>query len=229
MKQSKLPIEQEIYYLIGPPAIGKSTYIDTIIDSSFPDKSVLLGPKKQNENEYVNQYDIPPLLVINRDNIVDRIGEIQEPKLSYNDMFLESNKDKQAIVNTLLQNEKKKISLLDKDGLPIYKVVIIDMTNMYQRARILPTNNNSKIQKKYKIKKIAIKFNWDIPNTKEVLYQLMDLRDKFIKEQDPSKNKTIPREAINRMVDTYQEINEVDEFDEIRYIDTMPEMLQLLQ
>ena len=230
-KTINLPVGQTVYYLIGPPAIGKSSYLNSIINMEFPDISVLAKQKEQKDNEYINLDDRQPLLIINRDNIVERIGEIQNPPLSYSDMFDESNEKKSQldkIVNKAFRTEIDKIKQ-EINGLPKYSVVIIDMTNMTKRSRVLQSKGNSKIQKNYKIKKIGIKFNWDIPNNKKIIFRLAELRNEKIKKSNPEQDKVIPYKAIERMIDNYNEIDEDEEFDQIINVDTLPSILKLLE
>lgn len=61
------PDEKKIYILIGPPAVGKSTWV---------------------ENNLGNQ----DLHVINRDEIVEEVAE--ENDLTYDDMFAKPGQDK---------------------------------------------------------------------------------------------------------------------------------------
>lgn len=146
-------------------------------------------------------------------------------------MFLENNIYKQQIVDELIKIEKNKINKLDEYGVPIYKVIIIDMTNMTIESRKLPTPNNLKIFNKYKIKKIVIKFNWDIVNkdNKIILYKLAEIRNEFTKKTY-YKSKTIPYKAIKRILNSYEKIDKLKEyFDKIIYINTIPNMLKKLE
>lgn len=213
------------YILIGPPAIGKSTFI-----KSMPDDT----------------------LVINRDDVVQQVAS--KYGLTYDDLFVlpptdskigeiipgfeNFGKVKEApeqirhwapvvfenidIIN--LEVFKRMSSLFKKAKTAKYPNVVVDMTNMSltSRSKILDT-----MQDKVHFRYITVEFDISDPETKAIVKKASEIRRKF----DLAKGikKTIPDSAFNRMFMEYVPPSYGEGYDKIIKINTIDNLKKFIK
>ena len=201
------PDEKKIYILIGPPAVGKSTWV---------------------KNNLSNQ----DLHVINRDEIVEEVAE--ELGLTYDDMFSVPGEDKkEGDVDDKFGTVIKSPSWMTWQKLSYDKIseanqeiqirldrriseslgkscVVVDMTNMTKKSRkgildkVLAATGSG-------YKKIAVDF--EFKGFEDVIYSASEKRSREYKQR--GKSKTISKQVLNRMFSHYESVDSSEGFDEI--------------
>jgi len=212
---------KKLFVLVGPPAIGKTTWIER---------------------------NAPEAFVINRDDIVNQVsGSLG---LTYDDMFASPSQDleighqdpkygevieKPDYLPDFLP-DKLWSKVTDANGQVFEKLnqrfagagqadkdVVVDMTNMDADNRkmafdaIGPTDH----------KKIAVVFNFQGSDVQKALMKLSQKRAKEIKAQGGSK--TIPESAFQNMFAAYEPPTAAEGFKEIIPIDDRQRILQALK
>jgi len=183
-------MKKNFYILIGPPAVGKSTWIKKTFGSNQP-------------------------CVISRDDIVDKVAE--EIGVTYNDMFnskedkvKQANKKVDRIVSENIQNAKYS----GKD-------IVVDMTNLTLSRRISNSKAIEGVEKEYK--KVAVLFNF---NNKELLFNTAKKRAELISAS--GKTKTISMGILSSMINSFQEIDPNEKFDEVLHVDTTEQLKKFI-
>lgn len=201
--------KKEIVVLVGPPAIGKSTYIK----NKFPKNSVY---------------------VVSRDNIVDEVSSSMG--LTYDDMFVTPpqnaeigkpypNKEKFGIVleappymkwsKTVYSNIQnandiinKKLEQEFKNAVSSNKNIVVDMTNMTIGSR----KNALKYASGKDYFKRAVVFTLQDSDLPELIKRMKN-RSEIIKSQGGSK--TIGEDVLFKMIKSFQQISPSEGFDKI--------------
>lgn len=201
------PDEKKIYILIGPPAVGKSTWVKNNLSSQ-------------------------DLHVINRDEIVEEVAE--ELGLTYDDMFSVPGEDKkEGDVDDKFGTVIKSPSWMTWQKLSYDKIseanqeiqrrldrriseslgkscVVVDMTNMTKKSRkgildkVLAATGSG-------YKKIAVDF--EFKGFEDVIYSASEKRSREYKQR--GKSKTISKQVLNRMFSHYESVDSSEGFDEI--------------
>lgn len=199
----------EIVVLVGPPAIGKSTYIK----NKFPPNSVYL---------------------VNRDNIVDSVAS--SLGLTYDDMFQNPPNDAEVGAEvpgkerfgivleappwmtwtkklySNLQTANNRINKMLEDefqsAVNSGKNVVVDMTNMTAnvRQKVLKYVEGKDFYKR------AVVFTMQESDLPELLHRMKSRSDQ-IKAQGGSK--TIGADVIDRMIKSFQQISPQEGFDKV--------------
>lgn len=183
-------MKKNFYILIGPPAVGKSTWIKKTFGNNQP-------------------------FVISRDEIVDIVAE--EIGVTYNDMFnskeekvKQANKRVDQIVSDSIKNAKHS----GKD-------IVVDMTNLTLSRRMSNSKAIEGVEDRYK--KVAVLFNF---NDKQLLFNTAKKRAALISAS--GKTKTISMGVLSSMINSYQEIEPDEKFDEILQIDTTEDLKKFI-
>lgn len=202
--------KKKLFVLVGPPAIGKSTWINKTFE----------------EKPYI----------ISRDDIVDHIAGSMG--MTYDDMFaspkaeetLGTENDKYGIVvkspafmtwqplsysKILEANEKINNLLKEKmrNATKSERDIVVDMTNMTANARkqalkILEGNE-------HEYEKIAVVF--DFKGAEDIVKRMSRKRSDEIKAVGGSK--TIPDNVLDRMMSSFQDISPEENFDKVVNVD----------
>lgn len=201
---------KKIYVLVGPPSVGKSTWIkQTFVD---------IEPYVINRDEIVEQvaktygwtYDdlfVAPLPDQGEGDVSEKYGTVvKSPEymtwqpLSY-DKVLEANGKVAELFN------KKVLEAKGQEN------IVVDMTNMNVGSRKGALKAIEGSEDEYK--KIAVVFNFK--GAEEVIKKVAQKRAEEAKRQGLSK--TIPPEAFDRMFKSFQEVSPEEGFDEVINVD----------
>jgi hypothetical protein len=201
---------KKIYVLVGPPSVGKSTWIkQTFVD---------IEPYIINRDEIVEQvaktygwtYDdlfVAPLPDQGEGDVSEKYGTVvKSPEymtwqpLSY-DKVLEANGKVAELFN------KKVLEAKGQEN------IVVDMTNMNAGSRKGALKAIEGSEDEYK--KIAVVFNFK--GAEEIIKKVAQKRAEEAKRQGLSK--TIPPEAFDRMFKSFQEVSPEEGFDEVINVD----------
>ncbi|MCK9445662.1 ATP-binding protein [bacterium] len=205
-------MKKKIYILIGPPSVGKSTWIKDY----FKDESTYI----------INNDDV-------REEFAEKIG------WTYEDTFVEPSKKsivgyvhpkygeviktkkgklKYSNVQDLLSKVSGKFKRLmrEADG---HENIVVDITNLTPGVR----------KKSLKIvgtdyKKIAVVFNFK--GSEKVVIMISEKRSNELAKVGKSKN--ISRYVFDMMFKSYQPVTKDEGFDEIINVDNIPSMYESL-
>jgi ABC-type cobalamin/Fe3+-siderophores transport system ATPase subunit len=205
--------KHKIFVLVGPPSVGKSTWIKNMFNKS---------EKKP--------------IVINRDDIVEEVAN--SFGWTYDDLFVGPPKDsimgetnekygevvkspdwmtwqplsfsKVLEANNEVQNKfiSKVSEASEYDG-----DIVVDMTNMNANSRKQALNIISSRNDEYE--KIAVVFKFQ--GLEDLIMKVSEKRAEVAKNM--GKSKTIPPEAFKRMFAAFQEVTPSEGFDKIIDVD----------
>tara|TARA_R110002050_G_scaffold34397_5_gene86807 strand:+ start:1463 stop:2581 length:1119 start_codon:yes stop_codon:yes gene_type:complete len=210
--------KRKIIVLVGPPSVGKSTWIK----SNFP-------------NSYV----------ISRDDIVEEVASTYN--WTYDDLFSTPPEDAKigdvdekygtviespswmtwadTVFDKVINANNKVQNLFNsrvKDAHPSGKVIVVDMTNMNSGSRkgalkAIEGNEGDYI-------KIAVDFKFK--GSEELIKQVANNRAESAKRM--GKSKTIPPQAFDRMFKSYEQPSKSEGFDEIISVDNISNLQNYL-
>jgi guanylate kinase len=223
---------KKIYILIGPAAIGKSTFI-------------------KNEMDFNGE----PYVVISRDDIVDEICDRYD--LTYDEMFFYPPADSE--IGSLVPGFEKYGKVIESPDLvkhicpvsyetlnsinsEVYyrfkgelehaleddeiKHIVLDRVHMKKSEREYYFTFEAIKQHRDKFHITAILFNFKDSDTLDLIEELSKRRSKQIEEM--GRKKTITREIQERMIKWYTEPTMEEGFDEIIEVDTLPRLRELV-
>lgn len=213
----------KLFILVGPPSVGKSTWIKNY-------------PEFNDETPYV----------INRDDIVEEVASSYG--LTYDDMFAKPSPDenigdenpkygkviesppqiqqyvKLSYDKVLDANNEINKLLEDKfSNAANNKYVVVDMTNMSKFARQNALSKLTPILPDHE--KIAVVFNFK--GGEDLIKNMAKKRSEEYKIK--GKSKTIPPEAFDRMFSTFQEVSSEEGFDDVIQVDNIPSFKKNMQ
>lgn len=205
--------DKKIYVLVGPPSVGKSTWIKNYFTTNKP-------------------------YIISRDDIVEEVAERRG--FTYDDLFEKPNIDAnigdkhekygEVIPSPPWMSFSKlsydKIADANKEVVDLFDErikyaagennIVIDMTNIGTISRKNILNKLSSISDGYK--KIAVVFNFK--GGEDIIKKMAQKRAEEYKAM--GKSKTLPPEVIDRMFANYQDIQPEEGFDEVMHVDNIP-------
>jgi hypothetical protein len=212
--------KKKIYVLVGPPSVGKSTWIKETFQESQP-------------------------YVINRDDIAEGVAESMG--WTYDDMFMAPPKDsnegdedeKYGVVvksppwmtwqplsfdKVLMANSKiqqrfsERVSAAPGSG----QDIVVDMTNMNAGARKGALKAIEGKEQDYE--KIAVVFNFK--GAEDLIMRVAEKRAEVAKRM--GKSKTIPPAAMQRMFSSFQDVSPEERFDKVVPIDKIRDIEKYL-
>ena len=219
VKENLQNTNKTIYVLVGPPSVGKSTWIkQTFVD---------VEPYTINRDEIVEQvsktygwtYDdlyVGPLPEQKEGDVSEKYGTVvKSPEymtwqpLSY-DKVMEAN----GKVGELFS---KKVS--EAKG---QENIVVDMTNMNAGSRVGALKAIEGVEHEYR--KVAVVFNFK--GAEDIIKKVALKRAEESKIKGESK--TIPQEAFDRMFKSFQEISPEEGFDEVVNVDNTEKLKQVI-
>ncbi len=219
VKENLQNTNKTIYVLVGPPSVGKSTWIkQTFVD---------VDPYIINRDEIVEQvaktygwtYDdlyVAPLPEQVEGDVSEKYGTVvKSPEymtwqpLSY-DKVMEAN-------GKVAELFSKKVS--EAKG---QENIVVDMTNMNAGSRVGALKAIEGVEHEYR--KVAVVFNFK--GSEDIIKKVAQKRAEEAKKQGLSK--TIPPEAFDRMFKSFQEVSPEEGFDEVVNVDNTEKLKQVI-
>lgn len=214
--------KKKIYVLVGPPSVGKSTWIKETFKNVNPYIINRDDLAEKVAQEYGWTYDdmfITPPSDCNEGDKSDKYGEVVKapsymnwpgaPKFVY-DKVVEAN----GKVQNLFTERVK--SAIGKDN------IVVDMTNMNTGARKGALKAIEGKEDEYH--KVAVVFNFK--GAEDIIKKVAQKRAEDAKKM--GKSKTISSEVIDRMIKNYQEVSPEEGFDEIVNKDNTEELRKVI-
>ena len=219
VKENLQNTNKTIYVLVGPPSVGKSTWIkQTFVD---------VEPYIINRDEIVEQvsktygwtYDdlyVGPLPEQKEGDVSEKYGTVvKSPEymtwqpLSY-DKVMEAN----GKVGELFS--KKDSEAKGQEN------IVVDMTNMNAGSRVGALKAIEGVEHEYR--KVAVVFNFK--GAEDIIKKVAQKRAEEAKKLGLSK--TIPPEAFDRMFKSFQEVSPEEGFDEVVNVDNTEKLKQVI-
>ena len=212
--------KKKIFVLVGPPAVGKSTWIKNTFQKDDPyiinRDSIVEEVASQMGMTYDDMFSAPP-----KDSTIGTEDEkygtvVSSPSfmtwqpLSYSNI-LDANK----LINDKLNDKIKNAATSGRD-------IVVDMTNMTANARKQALKSIS--GKEEMFHKVAVVFPFH--GAEHIVKKMAFKRSQEIKSQGGSK--TIPPEVLDRMMNSFQEIAPEEGFDEVIEMDNRQKLKELL-
>ena len=216
--------KKNIYILVGPPSVGKSTWISKRFEHIKP-------------------------FVISRDNIVDEIAN--EYGFTYDDMFHRPDEgsklgDVDPKFGTIIKTPNTKVDDVEfshliydnvwKANVQVFRIlrdqileargkdnIVIDMTNMTPSERKKSLKIIKGIEDEYN--KIAVVFNFK--GIEDIIKKVNKKRSEEIKARGGTK--TIPEYVYDRLFSIYQDVKLEEGFDRIEYVDNTEILKRIVQ
>jgi len=212
---------KKIYVLVGPPSVGKSTWIKSL--------------------------DTNNIIVINRDEIVEEVAE--KNGLTYDEMFLTPSPETSEIGDVdpkygevveapphmpwtkLVYSRLLKINgyihyLLTtriEQAVNSGKDIVVDMTNMNKGSRKRALKFLGDKSDEYM--KIAVVFKFQ--GSEDIIKKVANIRAQQYK--DAGKSKTIGDEVFDMMFKSYEEPTTEEGFDDIIYVDSIKHLERVIK
>lgn len=203
-----------VYVLIGPPAIGKSTWINNMTD---PNNTFVVNRDDIMESvastlgwTYDDLYVFPPSDA-NIGDFDEKYGEvIPAPE------FMHWRK---TVFSKVLKANEKITAILHKtleDAKHSSKNIVLDLTNMNLRERLDLLNRTEQPGDI----RIAVIFKFQ--GKEKLIQAVANKRAEAAKRME--KSKTIPPESIARMINRYEPPSSQEKFDKIIFSDTTEQL-----
>lgn len=211
---------KKLYILVGPPSVGKSTWIKS--------------------------HDIQDVVVINRDEIVEEVAE--KNGLTYDDMFITPSSETSEIGDVhpnygeiipapehMKWTEFAYEKLVKLNGYVQYLLntkieqavgsgndIVVDMTNMNKSSRKRALKFLGDKSDEYE--KITVVFKFQ--GAEDIIKKVASMRAQ--QYRDAGKSKTIGDDVFDMMFKSYEEPTMEEGFDDIIYVDNTKELEQLV-
>jgi predicted kinase len=195
--------EKILYVLIGPPAVGKSTWIR----KNLIDKSPYIISRDDIVDQVAESYGLTYDDLFATPSQNEKIGDFNEkfgeviaspPYMKFSktvySKILEANNKVQDLFNERIKNSKS------------HNIVVVDMTNMSKFAR---KNALNMVDNTYK--KVAVMF--EFKGFEDVIKERNKKRSEELKKEN--KSKTIPDHVYDSMFSRFEDISKDEGFDEI--------------
>ena len=219
VKENLQNTNKTIYVLVGPPSVGKSTWIkQTFVD---------VEPYIINRDEIVEQvsktygwtYDdlyVGPLPEQKEGDVSEKYGTVvKSPEymtwqpLSY-DKVMEANGKVAELFSKKVSEAKSQEN------------IVVDMTNMNAGSRVGALKAIEGVEHEYR--KVAVVFNFK--GAEDIIKKVAQKRAEEAKKLGLSK--TIPPEAFDRMFKSFQEVSTEEGFDEVVNVDNTEKLKQVI-
>ena len=221
-------MRKEIYVLIGPAAIGKTTYLKEVgfppLDTKFMSRDDIVDRLTDKYGYTYDELFIFPPSNATLGSIIpgfEKYGEVIETPLVAKHICPVSysiiNSVNSEVYNTYYEEFENAIKN------PDIQYITLDKVHMSKKERTIYfpylKNNRSDFYV------TAVLFNFQDPDTIDVISKLSEIRRKRIEQT--GKFKTIPIEVQQGMIDRYEEVTLAEGFDSILKVDTLPKLRKL--
>ena len=213
---------KKIYVLVGPPSVGKSTWIKKTFGDIQPyiiNRDDLAEKVAEECGWTYDDMFIAPPQDSNEGDVSDKYGSVVKapksmswpgaPKLVY-DKVVEANGKVQALFNQRVMGAK------GQDN------IVVDMTNMNAGSRKGALKAIEGQEGTYY--KIAVVFNFK--GAEDIIKKVAVKRAEEAKKM--GKSKTISSDVIDRMIKNYQEVSPEEGFDEVVNQDNTEELRKVI-
>ena len=213
---------KKIYVLVGPPSVGKSTWIKKTFGDIQPyiiNRDDLAEKVAEECGWTYDDMFITPPQDSNEGDVSDKYGSVVKapksmswpgaPKLVY-DKVVEANGKVQALFNQRVMGAK------GQDN------IVVDMTNMNAGSRKGALKAIEGQEGAYY--KIAVVFNFK--GAEDIIKKVAVKRAEEAKKM--GKSKTISSDVIDRMIKNYQEVSPEEGFDEVVNQDNTEELRKVI-
>jgi predicted kinase len=204
--------KKELIVLVGPPAVGKSTYIAR----KFDPKDVFVVSRDDIVDEvsksmgltYDDMFVLPPKDSVPNTSIdgMEKYGMVEKAPLwmSWTKTVFKKVADANEIINNQLQNKFK-------EAVDSGKNVVVDMTNMTAKIR----QNALKYAQDRDFFRRAVVFTFAESDLPEI-FNRMKKRSAEIASKGGSK--TIGEDVIHRMIKSFEKVSPEEGFDKVETI-----------
>lgn len=201
--------KREIVVLVGPPAIGKSTFIK----NKYPQGSSIVVSRDDIVDEvssslglqYDHMFEVPPKEAEIGKEVLGReaLGKVIEAPawMTWTEKVYQNVLRANNLINSKLEQRFK-------DSISSNKHIIVDMTNMNANAR----KNSLKYAIGKDLFKRAVVFTMSESDLPELLSR-MKIRSDSIRSRGGSK--TIGEDVVDRMIKSFQKITPEEDFDKV--------------
>lgn len=210
--------KKALIVLVGPPAVGKSTWTK----NNFPDSYIInrddIAEKIASDYgwTYDDMFATPPVDAQIGD-VDEKFGTVKEPPRWMT--WVKSVFSKVIEANGKVQQSMNKRI---KGAVPSGKNIVIDMTNMNAGSRKNALKAIAGNEDNYY--KIAVDFKFQ--GAEETIKKMSAKRAEAAKRM--GKSKTIPEAAFDRMFSSYEKPTKEEGFDEIINVDNIEELKKAL-
>jgi tRNA uridine 5-carbamoylmethylation protein Kti12 len=204
----------KIFILVGPPSVGKSTWIRNY--DLFKEESPYIISRDDIVEEVASNYGFTYDDLFENPANDEEIG-YEHPKYG---KVIESPswmKFSKTVYDKVLQANTDVFNQLEQrfKGAEGHKYVVVDMTNMTSGARGAMLNKLTPLLPNHE--KIAVVFKFK--GGEDLIKKIAQKRAEEYKKM--GKSKTIPPEAFDRMFKSFQEVTGEEGFDDVIYVDNL--------
>ena len=215
------PTATDLFVLIGPPSIGKSTWISENIPDAYIISSdeVTEAVAAKNKMSYDDMFQYPqqptlrsgePNPNYNPDEVHPRFGKVVDQGLAWKTWAPKAYER----VNAAEMEAAEKLEQVKQDAKLSGKPIVVDMTNMNAGSRKRIIDEMTRLTG-MELRTIGVVFEFE--GAEEDIKDTAASRN-VLKQMSGHGPKTIPPAAFDRMMGGYQAPTE-DEFDKLIYVD----------
>ena len=202
--------ERSIFVLVGPPSVGKSTWIK----GTFEETPYIINRDdlvEQVAGEYGWTYDdmfASPPEDANVGDVDEKYGNVAESPswMTWQNTVFDKVLEANSKVQQLFTSRVSEATSSEKD-------IVVDMTNMNAASRKNALKPIEGSEEGYK--KIAVVFEFE--GAEDAIQSIAQKRAEAAKRM--GKSKTIPPAAFKRMFGAYQKVEPSEGFDEVVSVD----------
>lgn len=199
-----------IFVLVGPPAVGKSTWIkDTFREEPYviSRDAIVDNVARSMGMTYDDMFSAPPEGSVEGSED-DRYGTVVKspPSIPWQSLSYSKILAANSSINAQLKGKMDRAATSGKD-------IVVDMTNMTARARSQALS--AVAGKDEMFRKVAVVFPFE--GAEEVIQKIAFKRSREIKFQGGSK--TIPPKTLEMMMRSFEKVSHDEGFDDVVNVD----------
>jgi predicted kinase len=207
---------KKLYVLVGPPSVGKSTWIKSLNNNDviiINRDEIVEEVAEKNGLTYDEMFITPSSETSEIGDIHPKYGEVIEspPHMSWTDLAYDRLVKINGYVHHLLTTKIEQAVNSGND-------IVVDMTNMNKGSRKRALKFLGDKSDEYK--KIAVVFKFQ--GAEHIIKKVASIRAQQYK--DAGKSKTIGDEVFDMMFKSYEEPTTEEGFDDIIYVDNIKQL-----